>query len=217
MISIVLYGIAVLLVVFIIVSIARTHDIKPGDWIALLGIVVSIILAQHPFSPPQPDNATPTPILTAKTSPVTPISASTSIITTTPITTETLNWAISFEYRFPAGFWSVGTHQYTLESQCPNIDISGTHGGSITQTFEVSQSAALLPGDVYLRLSGLRDGPIEGNTIDKISPSQTTTAVWSLIETPQSDAELAGRDCTITVTWDGGIPKQLTPGLPFQR
>ena len=69
MISIVLYGIVVLLVIYIIVSIARTRRFKTGDAIAFWGIVVSIILAQRtpfPFNfPPPTDNATSIPISTA--------------------------------------------------------------------------------------------------------------------------------------------------------
>lgn len=143
-----------------------------------------------------------------------PTTDSTSTATEIPTFTETPNWAISFEYRFPAGFWSVGTHEYTLEGSCPNLkDASGIW----TNTFDVAENAPLLPGDVYFRLGGLRDASLDAQTVERINPQQTTTAAWSLIEMPQSDAELAVRDCTVTITWDGGIPKQLTSGLPFQR
>ena len=133
--------------------------------------------------------------------------------------TETPNWAISFEYRFPAGFWAAGTHEYTLGFNCPNIkDLdSNPFIGERTNSFIVSQDAGLLSGDVYFRGSGLWDGQIEGNFVDQIHPQQTTAAAWSLIEMTQPEAQLAPRDCIITITWDGGTPKQLTPGSPFQR
>ena len=132
---------------------------------------------------------------------------------------ENPNWAISFEYRFLDNYWSVGTHEYTIESFCPNVEIdeAGTHGGSNTQTFEVSESAALLPGDVYLRISGLKDKPLDAESVEKINPFQTTTAVWTLIEMTQEEAELATTDCTVTISWDGGPSKLLKPGFPFQR
>ena len=190
----VLYGIALILFIYIIVDLIRTRKFDKSDAIAAFGIVIAVILAQ-----PQPS---PNPVSTVA-----------------PSITEVSNWAISFEYRFPPKFWSTGVHEYTLISECPNIDLDGNglHSGSRTKTFEVSEATPLLSGDVYLRLGGLRDGPIESNEIDKINPLQTTTAIWNLIEMTKSDAVLASTDCTITITWDGGIAKELTPGLPFQR
>lgn len=201
--NMVLYGIAAGLAIYIIVSIAKTRRITIEIAIALLGIVVSIILAlRSPFPSdfPAPINAqTPQPISTV-----------------VPSTTETLNWGITFEYRFPAGYWSVGTHEYTLQSDCPNIEDGS---GIWTNVFSVSETAQLLSGDVYLRLVGLRDKPIpEGSkSVEIIHPMQTTIAAATIIEISQSDAERAFRDCMITVAWDGGEPSVLTPGLPFQQ
>jgi hypothetical protein len=137
------------------------------------------------------------------------------ISTDTPIP----NWAISFEYQFPSNPWSVGMHEYTIENSCPNVDIdgTGTHSASHTQTFEVSESAAVLQGNAYLRISGLTDKPLDAQLLENIKPLQTTIAVWTLIGMTQEQAELAVTDCTVTVSWDGGTAKQLQPGLPFQR
>jgi hypothetical protein len=146
---------------------------------------------------------------------LTPFATNTSEIPSSiPEMTELTNWAITFSYRFPSGFWSIGTHEYTLENDCPNLKDGS---GSWTKTFDVSENAALLSGDVYLRLSGLRDGPLESNSIESINPMQTTTASMSLIEMTRSDAELAFKDCKVTVRWDGTSPQLLTPGLPFER
>ena len=135
-------------------------------------------------------------------------------ISPSPETPEAANWAIIFEYRFPSGFWSVGTHEYTLESVCPNIkDIEG----SFTNTFDVLESTTPLSGDVYLRKSGLSDAPIQGNSVDNIHPLQITTASWSLISATYPEAELAFKECKVSVKWDGSEPKYLSPGLPFER
>ncbi|NOH01045.1 MAG: hypothetical protein HND47_03245 [Chloroflexi bacterium] len=134
--------------------------------------------------------------------------------------TETPNWAIVFEYRFPSGFWSVGTHEYTLEVYCLSIKFDdGTQGGSYTQIFDVSDDADLLSGDVYLRLSGLKYGPQWPSTaqdIERIHPLQTTTAAIILTDNTRTEAELARTDCTVTISWDGGEPQLLIPGSPFQ-
>lgn len=135
-------------------------------------------------------------------------------LTITPEVTEAANWAIIFEYHFPSGFWSVGTHEYTLESDCPNLKDSG---GSWTNTFNVSEAAPLLPEDVYLRLVGLRDEPLPSNPIEGINPLQTTTAAVSMIDITHSEAELAFTDCKVSVSWDGGPPKPLVAGSPFER
>lgn len=215
-ISTLLYVLAGILMIFIIASIAITRKFSLSDAIALLGIIVSIIFAQsisRVNSPSPIYSQTPESIATSlSTNPATRSSATNSV-------TETPNWAIIFEYRFPAGFWSIGTHEYTLEGNCPNLkDTDGNPlYGIWTQTFDVAENAALLPGDVYFRLSGLRDAPLDAQVVERINPQQTTTAAWSLIEMTQFDAELAVTDCTVTISWDGGTSKSLKPGLPFQR
>ena len=216
--SMILYGLAGILIIYIIVSVAISRKFTISDAIALLGVIVSVIVAQSisQINPPSLI-VTQTSEPRATSTPTIPTVSSLSLVT--PSTTETPNWAVTFEYRFPAGFWSIGTHEYTLESDCPNLkDTDGNpFYGITTNTFSVLQDAALLPGDVYLRLSGLRDAMLESQAVEKISPQQTTTAILNLIEMTQSEAELSITDCTITILWDGGVPKRLTPGLPFQR
>jgi hypothetical protein len=150
------------------------------------------------------------PFVTTFLSTRTPISATTPTLSAT----EASNWAIVFEYQFPADFWTVGTHEYTLESDCPSIQGSS---GTRTQMFEVSEDATLLSNKVYLRVSGLRDSTIEGASVAQIHPSQSTSAVFSLIDATRSEAELAMGNCRVTVKWDGQSPIFLTPGLPFRR
>lgn len=129
-------------------------------------------------------------------------------------TTETANWTIVFEYRFPSSFWTVGSHEYTIESECQNLE---ELNGSWTNAFNVSENVALLSGDVYLRLVGLREDQLPSTPIESINPLQTTTAAFTIIDATHSEAELAFTDCKVSIKWDGGTPKELTPGLPFER
>jgi|GEM_PF-5342586 hypothetical protein len=195
----ILYGIAGFLIIGIIVHVIINKKVSLGDTIALLSIVISAILAIGIQNNSLSNTPTPTQLSQ----------------TNTPSSTDTPNWAIIFEYRFPAGFWSVGTHEYTIESDCPIIDSSGLW----TNQFRVSESAQLIPGDIYLRIAGLKDKhlPEGSQTFDVIHPMQTTSAGFVIFEVTQSDTELAFRECVITIMWDGGEPKQLTPNLPFQN
>jgi branched-chain amino acid transport system substrate-binding protein len=131
--------------------------------------------------------------------------------TATAAGAEATNWRVDYSYRFPENFWSAGTHQYTLVSNCPGLPPEESN--SWTHSFEVSEGAAVLSGDVYLRLSGLRH---EGAEVSTIHPSQPTLAQLSYAEMTRSDAEQHAAACTVTVSWDGGAPVTLTVGTPYQ-
>ncbi|MEK9136628.1 MAG: hypothetical protein AAB393_05850, partial [Bacteroidota bacterium] len=132
--------------------------------------------------------------------------------TVQPQVTEATNWAVTLEYSFPAGFWSAGTHQYSLTWLCP-----GEAPDSITRDFTVSDNFALVTGDVYLRWSALRKGNPWGESVEGINPSQPTVAAvaWNLIT--ESEAEWRAAICTGTVSWDGDAPQPLIAQTPFQH
>jgi hypothetical protein len=119
---------------------------------------------------------------------------------------------VDFSYRFPDNFWAAGAHQYTLISNCPGLPPESTN--SWTNSFDVSEGAAVLPGDVYLRLNGLRH---EGTPVSAIHPSQPTVAQLSWVEMTKSDAEQYVAVCTTIISWDGGAPVTLTVGAPYQQ
>lgn len=125
--------------------------------------------------------------------------------------TKTPNWAFTLERRFPPGFWSVGTHTYTLAFTCPN-----EAPDNITRDFTVSDNFPLLSEDVYLRWSALRAGDPWGKIVDGINPSQPTVAsvAWDTITKSQADWRVS--NCTGTISWDGGAPEALN-GVPFQH
>ncbi len=129
--------------------------------------------------------------------------------TATAAGAEATNWRVDFSYRFLTA-WPAGTHQYTLVSNCPGLPPEANK--SWTNSFDVSEGAGVLPGDVYLRLNGLR---YEGTKVDIINPSQSTVAQLSWIELTKADTEQYAA-CTITISWDGGAPVTLTAGAPYQ-
>ena len=128
-----------------------------------------------------------------------------------PATAESTNWSFALEKRFPAGFWSAGTHSYSFAFACPN-----EAPDSVTRDFTVSNSFPAISGDVYLRWSALRVGNPWGEIVDGINPSQSTIAsvAWDTIT--KSEADWRTSNCTGTISWDGGAIESLT-GTPFQR
>ena len=159
--------------------------------------------------------ATPVPTL-VPTSPPLPTLAPTlppAIPTSAPtVGNDPENWAISFVYNFPVGFWSVGTHQYTIIAQ-PCGDNSG---GSFTQSFQVSNNAPLYPVPIYLRLSGLRNSR-DGSVINgAINSAQSTIGILDWTKLKQSKVE-ATKQCKVFISWDGGAQQPLVAQAPYQR
>jgi hypothetical protein len=152
---------------------------------------------------------TPAPIILPTLLPASPTTAPTAA-------NEQSNWVIAFIYNFPAGFWSEGTHQYTLVEVCPQQGLPLVTSGTYPGSFQVSKSAPLLPNPVYIRVGGLRDNMFAGGGIGAIHPSQPTIAVLRFINLTRSAVEIA-KNCKSTISWDGGAPQSLTPQEPFQR
>jgi hypothetical protein len=127
------------------------------------------------------------------------------------LNTETLNWAFVLEYRFPAAFWSSGTHQYSFTWLCPN-----EAPDSVTREFRVSENFAPITDDVYLRWSSLRVGSPFGDEVQGINPSQTTVAAVAWNQITKSEAEWRAANCTGTVSWDNEETQPLTAQKPFK-
>ena len=163
--------------------------------LAGIGIIVALLAWLAPFGP-----LGPSPLSSENRS---------------PEISETSNWAITFDYRFPSNFWAVGTHEYILEVVCPNLSWDDS-GGRSTKSFEVSEDAQLLPGDVYLRPSGTYPALLGGEPVEVIHPSQPTTAAATVADLTLSDAEQIANDCRYTISWDGGRPQLLTADLPYE-
>ncbi|MEK7809409.1 MAG: hypothetical protein AAB571_10075, partial [Chloroflexota bacterium] len=153
--------------------------------------------------------ATPVPIILSTLPPASPTTAPT-------VANEQSNWVIAFIYNFPAGFWSEGTHQYTLVEVCPQQGLPLVTSCTYPNSFQVSKSAPLLPNPVYIRVGGLVNNMFVGGGVGAIHPSQPTIAVLRFINLTRSAAEIA-KSCKSTISWDGGAPQSLIPQEPFQR
>lgn len=130
-----------------------------------------------------------------------------------PTAADAANWAVSYQYAFPAGTWANGEHQYTLEASCP-FSQSPAANGKWTNSFMVSTSASKIAGTVYLQASGAFDA--NGNSVSEINFSQATAAIVTFSGVTQSDAQQYATGCQVTVKPDNGTTYPLAPGAPFQ-
>lgn len=125
------------------------------------------------------------------------------------------DWAISFEYEFPATFWPIGDHQYGFFMDCDEL---GQQGGSEWSAFQVTNFTSKLDQPIYLRLAGLSTGTLAPINMDAIHPDQVTIAAITFIGvTEQQALDVAeSPDCEILFGWDGLRTQILTAGEPFQ-
>jgi hypothetical protein len=131
------------------------------------------------------------------------------------VTPESANWAVTFEYRFPPGSWSIGTHQYHFDFSCPSDILD--NNGTATNDFSVSDTYPSTPTEIYLRWGGVRTSKlVNPQAVNGVNPSQTTIAVLTWSEVTKSIAERIAATCNATVNWDGGTPQPLIPQTPFQ-
>jgi hypothetical protein len=159
----------------------------------------------------------PTETRTLPPSTSTPQPTYSTVITPQPTPTERASWAVSWEWRFSAGWWSIGNHQYSIEQSCPTLPFfDPDRYAKWSSTFQVSKDAPLFSRDVYLRFGGLKDSPIGGADVAKIHPSQPTTAVFTWSGMTRSKAEIAFKDCKMRVSWDGEPQRLMSAGLPYE-
>lgn len=121
------------------------------------------------------------------------------------------NQSISFEYRFPAGYWTLGQHQLTyLFESCP---WAGDLPDHLTFTFQVSEDAKLLTSPVYIQPNALTTGGWPaGLVLGAIHPSQLTIAAASVIRLTPAEVDQAKQSCNLSIVSDGGAPHRLIAG-----
>ena len=190
---------------------------NPAPTTTSVPTATQVVIPTNTSTPvPTSTSAPPTVTLTAtRIATITPLPPTATAVPPTnlpiPSGTASANWAIDFTYRFTDRFWSVGQHNYSIVSVCPNAVQDGNK--TYTQSFSVSDKAAVLSGDVFLRLSGLRHS---SGAISEINPAQSTTGAFSWIGMTRAEADLAVQ-CKVTISWDGGASYQMTPGPLYQR
>ncbi len=153
--------------------------------------------------------------LPSPTKPVASQTPSSQLIT--PTSTEEMNWAISFQYHFPSGYWLEGKHEYTLEMSCPLTapDLQNRNG-KWTNSFNVSSYAPSLAGDVYLRPEGIGSIALFRQPLTTISATQTTTAIVSVAGLTYVQADWYSKNCMATIQPDNGAIISLLPEVPYQ-
>jgi hypothetical protein len=103
-----------------------------------------------------------------------------------------------------------------LEASCPFAQDAQYRYGVWTKPLQVSPSASLIQGDVYLRIGGISDKAVGGNSINSIISPQSTTATFSYIEITNTEADWFVKNCSITVKPDNGSTYPLVAGSPYQ-
>jgi hypothetical protein len=173
--------------------------------IAILGLITAIVvlLTEVIKLKRELPSETPTIVVVTNTVPSSNLASATA---------ESTDWAFTLEKRFPAGFWSNGTHSYSFAWTCPN-----EAPDSVTRSFTVSDSFQPITGDVYLRWSSLVIGNPWGDVVEGINPSQATIAAIAWKTITKSEADWRAANCTGTISWDGGTEEPLISHVPFQH
>ncbi len=175
-------------------------------WIAIIGAIATVLTALiAAFGPVLGNRWFPTPV-----------SVPTVETLAATVSAGDANWAVTYGYVFPSGYWTNGQHAYTLELSCPFSDDPDFRTGTWSQSFKVSQTAQMISGTVYLRKSGLMDDILHGNPVSAINPSQNTAASFSFTELTESQAKGFGTNCEITIKPDNHSAYTLVAGLPYQ-
>jgi hypothetical protein len=149
---------------------------------------------------------------------VTLVPNETHSIGSTPTIIPGAPWHVTFEYRFPPGFWSEGTHEYTFGISCTFWGETS----NINNSFKVSDNAEVFPDVIYLRVNKVTDVPsanvsASDRTISVIHPSQPTVAELNIKFNSLSEAASAEEDCNIEFSWDGLSSYMLRASPPYQR
>lgn len=160
-----------------------------------LGVMLGTVL--YLFAPdliPLPPTRTPEPAPT---------------FTLGPTATATSVWTVTYEYRFLIGALESGRTRYEIEVQCPSGAYSGTWSGEVT----VSGAAEIARRRVYLRSTGVYDEPLAGTRVSVVHPEQPLGAAANLRFNSLAAAESARGSCSATVSWSGGPPQKMEPGI----
>ncbi len=192
----ILSAVGVILVVLILFLVAIRNQPSPAPVLPSDTLISMASPSPRPTTPTASQIPSPQPIL--------------------PASTGGTNWAISFEYHFPAAYWLAGKHQYTLAISCPSVQGLQDRNGTWTNSFSVSTLAPLFSGDVYLELGGISSIVHFSQPPSAISDSQTTTADLSMTGLTYAQADWYSRNCTATIQPDSGAILPLSAGVPYQ-
>lgn len=124
-------------------------------------------------------------------------------------------WAITFTRDFEPGFWSEGSHAYTMALVCDPLLDQPMRASPVF--IEVTPSQQVIDDTVYLRIVGLSHLLLGPRTLDSINPEQRTKAALTVLGTSASAAQEAFATCTGAFFADSDEPLPMTPEEPFRQ
>jgi hypothetical protein len=131
------------------------------------------------------------------------------------------NWALGFEYEFPAGTFGEGPHRFRYLLHCPVLGsmLGGEDSATEWVYFEISEDAQLYPLPVYLRLYGMGTDRLglSYSSTGTFHPDQQFVAVMHYVNVPRSAVEIASSECETLIFWDETGHQELMMLEPFER
>lgn len=126
-------------------------------------------------------------------------------------TSQSRDWYVIFELKFPPNYWTEGIHSYLFDAQCP-FGINSTGEDESTYSFTVGQTTQIQDSTVYIRRGGLFLSEIEGTSLGSfVHPFQETAAIYSPFALSFEDAERLQDECIVQIKIDNGTFVDLTP------
>lgn len=132
-----------------------------------------------------------------------------------PVDFEGGGWAITFTRDFPPGFWTEGSHVYTMALVCDPILDQPMRTDPVFLDASSSEEVSAEP--VYVRLVGLSHLLLGPRTLNAINPAQPTTAALTVLGISSDGAQKARSSCAGAFFADGGDPMPLLPQEPFRQ
>jgi len=204
----------------------RKETNRTGILVVIISVVVVMVVILISQVVTRMNRPSPTPAFNSNgpTSTASPLPSPTKPVASptpgsqlmNPTSTEETNWAISFQYHFPSGYWLKGKHDYTLEMLCPLVPDFQNRNGEWTNSFNVSSSISSLAGDIYLRPEGISGIALFSQPFTAISDTQPTIAILSVAGLTYFQADWYSKNCRVTVQPDNGIIISLSAGVPYQ-
>ena len=126
-------------------------------------------------------------------------------------TSQSRDWYVIFELKFPPDYWSEGFHSYIFDADCP-FGINSTDESEPAYSFSVDQTADIQNSTVFIRRRGLYLTEIEGDVLGhSVHPSQETAAIYSPFALSFEDAKRLQDECEVKIKIDDGVIVDLTP------
>lgn len=119
-------------------------------------------------------------------------------------------WTLTFRNEIRGGTLAEGGHEYVIGLSCPEGLQSGSYSGQVDSRSGVER----WEGAAYLRTDGVWTEERGGEPVVLVSPQQPVVASVSLNFETRGQAELARRECKVSIRLDVQQSQRLEPGEP---